>query len=64
MTTIPEYVWPDPFNEGGWVDAWNGAYETLDEALEDAAAGVGRPWVLRSGEGLIDQAEMERRLDA
>lgn len=59
---ICTYVWRDP-NSEGWVDAWNGWYATLDEALEDAANGVGRPWVLQYGEGLITADEMEQRME-
>lgn len=56
-----DYVWPDP-HSNGWIDAWNGYYDTEAEARRDGAAGVGRPWVLAYGEGLITEAEMERRL--
>ena len=49
---IPAYVWHDPHSDG-WVDAWNGWYPTLDEALRDAALGEGQPWTLEPGEGLI-----------
>lgn len=56
------YVWREPDGEG-WVDAWNGWYETLDQAMEDGANGVGRPWVLQLGEGLITEHEMEQRME-
>lgn len=58
---IPDYAWPDPHGNG-WIDAWNGWYSTLDEAITDGANGVGRPWVLARGEGIITEEEMERRL--
>ena len=57
---VPEYIWRDPHSDG-WIDAWNGFYLTLEEALRDAPAGVGRPWVLQSGEGLIGDDEAQSR---
>jgi hypothetical protein len=57
---IPDYIWPEP-NGDGWIDAWNGWYDTLEHALEEAAGGGSRPWVLNRGEGLVDEDERERR---
>lgn len=57
---IPDYIWPEP-NGDGWIDAWNGWYDTLEHALEEAAGGDSRPWVLNRGEGLVDEDERERR---
>lgn len=57
---IPDYIWHDPHSDG-WVDAWNGWYSTLDEALRDATPGVGQPWVLEPGEGLITEEDAEQR---
>jgi hypothetical protein len=59
---LPNYLWPDPHQPGWWIDAWNGIYNDLEMALQDAAGGVGRPWTLRHGEGVVDEAEVERRL--
>lgn len=53
----PDFIWPDP-DSNGWVDAWNGWYLTLEEALRDAPAGVGRPWVLSRGQGLINDDDI------
>lgn len=61
MNALPEYIWPDPNMPGCYVDAWNGAYDDLAIALRDSAAGVGRPWILAAGEGLITEDEMNRR---
>lgn len=56
-----DYVWPCP-DGAGWVDAWNGWYETEAQAREDGAGGLsGRPRVLEYGEGLITADEQERR---
>lgn len=55
-----DYIWPDPDGEG-WVDAWNGWYPTEAQAREDGAAGVGTPWVLDYGEGLISSEESDLR---
>ena len=57
---VPNYIWRNPYG-GGWIDAWNGSYETLEQALEEASAGVGRPWILHHGECLISEEEMEQR---
>jgi hypothetical protein len=57
----PHYIWPDPNQPGWWVDAWNGIYDNLDLALEDAANGVGTPWILHKGEGIIPEEEADRR---
>lgn len=57
---VPGYIWPAPKGDG-WIDAWNGWYPTLDQAKEDAAAGIDQPWILHPGEDLIDEAEVERR---
>jgi hypothetical protein len=61
-TIIPPYIWRDPHGPG-WVDAWNGWYATLDEALEDASHGVTHPTYLAYGEGLVDEMEKERRYE-
>lgn len=37
------YVWPDPSGYG-WVDAWNGWYETETQASEEGAAGDDAVW--------------------
>ncbi len=55
------YVWRSP-DGNGWVDAWNGWYPELREAVDQAKAGVGRPWVLQYGEGVVDEDEMRHRL--
>jgi hypothetical protein len=59
---VPDYIWHD--RGVGWIDAWNGWYPTLIEALDESAAGVGQPWILSSGEGIISQDEADRRRDA
>jgi hypothetical protein len=56
----PAYIWPSPDGKG-WVDAWNGWYATLAEALEDAPAGDGRLWWLQRGEGIISGDEVDAR---
>jgi hypothetical protein len=53
---VPEYIWRDPHSDG-WIDAWNGWYETLEQALDEAAAGVGTPWILPPGHGLISEGD-------
>jgi hypothetical protein len=53
-------IWADPSGDG-WVDAWNGWYSDLAMAMRDGSNGVGRPWLLSYGEGIIDEAEQERR---
>lgn len=60
-TIDAEYVWADPSGHG-WIDAWNGWYDTEAEAREQGATGIGRPRVLTLGEGIVDEAEMGRRL--
>lgn len=55
-----DYIWPAPTGTG-WIDAWNGWYLTEAEAREDAAPGVGQPWILHYGEGLITQEEADYR---
>jgi hypothetical protein len=61
---VPEYIWRDPNSDTGWIDAWNGWYETQTQALDDGAAGVGQPWILHPGEGIISEDEANRRRDA
>jgi len=52
---VPDYFWRDP-NGPGWIDAWNGWYPTLAQAMQDVppeqAAKAG-PWRLQPGSGLI-----------
>lgn len=48
---LPAWLWPSP-DGSGWVDAWNGHYTDLAVALREGAAGVGRQWILRPGEGI------------
>lgn len=51
----PDYIWREP-NGDGWIDAWNGWYETLDEALADTNGGSNSgPRILTPGQGLIDR---------
>ena len=59
---LPEYIWQHPTGPC-WVDAWNGCYETLNEALENTGDGQGQPWILHRGEGCISQDEVDRRLE-
>ena len=58
--TQPVYVWADPHSAENtwWVDAWNGVYLGKKEALEEGSAGVGRPWVLFPGEGVVPVDEL------
>jgi hypothetical protein len=58
--TPQDYVWPAPSGEG-WIDAWNGWYPTLAQAREEAAPGVGTPWILAYGEDLISQEQADLR---
>jgi hypothetical protein len=59
LMDINQYIWPSP--KGGWVDAWNGWYDTLEAAIEEATPGIGTPWVLHFGEDIVSQDETDRR---
>jgi len=66
---LPEYIWPDPKNPGWFIDAWNGIYDSLEEALQEAVDGDWTnndpgPWILQKGESIITTDEAAQRLRA
>jgi hypothetical protein len=68
QTEVPDYFWPSPDNTGWWVDAWNGAYPSLAEALRESKVGDWAnndpgPRVLAYGENTITQDEVDARYE-
>lgn len=53
LAAPPLPYWRDP-NGDGWVDAWNGWYQTEEQAAEDCAGAIAenRPWKLEYGASL------------
>lgn len=60
METVEDVIWPAP-SGGGWIDAWNGWYETEAQAREEAAPGIGSMKILRRDEDLITEDEADYR---